>query len=77
MEYKPGMEVVRTKYGIGMRGILLRKIREGSRSWRCEVTYVPSGVNSIHDTNVGQHTTWSDEFFELYAGSGVKPNWEI
>ena len=73
-QYYPGDIVIRTKYGTGMTGIII-KPHTLDKSYIVEVLTVPIGDRW---SRVGVKIQWGTRFFELlYSSMNREPDWEV
>ena len=75
-QYYPGDVVIRTKYGTGMTGIII-KPHTLDKSYIVEVLTVPRGRGDRW-THVGEKIQWGTRFFKLlYSTINREPDWEV
>ncbi len=73
-QYYSGDIVIRTSYGTGMTGIII-KPHTLSNSYIVEVLTVP---RHERHARVGEKTQWGSRFFELlYSTMDREPDWEV
>ena len=70
-QYHPGDEVIRTKFGKGMIGKIIRQ--------KCELSYMVEVLTVTRGerySRVGNTAQWGSHFFVLLRPANREPDWE-